>query len=94
VLTCASGMINRRSATKRTTPTIERIRSVAASPILEIGLGFVLRFLGFLSAFGVPLNSINMLVNTKLHTLDFRRRIDDSSRKRFFGFILFLSILL
>jgi hypothetical protein len=58
---------------------IERIcasvNSVVASPILEIVLGFVLRFLGFLGASRVPLNSINRLVNTKLHTRDFREEL-------------------
>jgi hypothetical protein len=39
--------------------------------ILEIGLRFVLRFLGFLGASRVLLNSINWLINTKLYTLDF-----------------------
>jgi hypothetical protein len=48
------------------------MNSVAISPILEIVLGFVLRFLGFLGASRVPLNSINRLVNIELHTEDFR----------------------
>ena len=47
------------------------VNNVATSPILEIGLGFVLRFLGFLGASRVPLNFINRLANTKLDTLDF-----------------------
>ena len=47
------------------------MNNVAAVSILEIGLGFVLRFLGFSGASRVFLNSINRLVNTKLHTLDF-----------------------
>jgi hypothetical protein len=68
VLARARGGNDHRSA-------IERIRalvnSVAAGLNLEIGLGFVLRFLGFLGASKVLLNSINRLVNTKLHTLDF-----------------------
>jgi hypothetical protein len=37
-------------------------------PIMEIALRFILRFLGFLSASRVLLNSINMLVNIKFHT--------------------------
>ena len=47
------------------------MNNVASSPILEIGLGFVLQFIRFLGASRVPLNSINKLVNTELHTLDF-----------------------
>jgi hypothetical protein len=34
------------------------VNSVVAGPILEIGLGFVLRFLGFLCTYRVLLNSI------------------------------------
>jgi hypothetical protein len=34
-------------------------------PIKEIALGFILRFLGFLGASRIPLNSINRLVNKK-----------------------------
>ena len=42
-----------------------------ASLILEIAFGFILRFLGFfLSAYRVPLVSINKPVNTEKHTQD------------------------
>jgi hypothetical protein len=41
---------------------------VAADPIIEVSLGFILRFLGFLGASRVPLNSINRPVNTENHT--------------------------
>jgi hypothetical protein len=75
VLTCPRGRIDCRSEIERTTPTIGRIRvllnSVVASPILKIGLGFILQFLRFLGASSVPLNFINRLVNTELDTLDF-----------------------
>jgi hypothetical protein len=75
VLACVKGRIHCKSAIKHTTPTIERIcapvNSVVAGPILEIGLGFVLQFLGFSSASRIPLNSINRLVNTELHILAF-----------------------
>ena len=67
--------IDRRSTIKRTTPTIERshalVNSIVAGPNLKIGLGFILLFLGFLGTSRVPLNSINRLVNTELHTRDF-----------------------
>jgi hypothetical protein len=60
-------MIDRRSAIERTTHVIERnralVNSVATGPILEIGLGFVLQFLGFLGTLRVPLNSINRLID-------------------------------
>ena len=63
------------NAIERTTPAIEHIcvlvNNVVADFILEIGLRFVLRFLGFLGASKVPLNFINRLINTKLHRLDF-----------------------
>jgi hypothetical protein len=48
---------------------------MATSPILEIGLGFVLQFLGFLGASRVPLNSINRPVNRKLNTRDFGKEL-------------------
>jgi hypothetical protein len=41
---------------------------MAAGPILEIGLGFVLQFLRFLGASRVSLNSINRLINKELDT--------------------------
>ena len=79
MLARASGRINRISAIEHTTPAIERSRApvnnVAASPNLEIGLGFVLQFLGFLGATRVPLNFINGLLNIELHTRDFIKEL-------------------
>ena len=46
-----------------------------AGPNLEIGLGLILRFLGFLGAFKVPLHCINRLVNTELDISDFREEL-------------------
>jgi hypothetical protein len=64
----ARARIDCRSAIKRTRPSIKcncvPVNSVVAGPNLEIGLGFILRFLGFLGASMVPLNYINRLVNT------------------------------
>jgi hypothetical protein len=81
---------------ERTTPTIECIRapvnSVVAGLILEIGLGFVLRFLGFLGASRVPLNSISRHVNREFDTRDFGEELT-ALQGSIFGFILFLSIL-
>jgi hypothetical protein len=58
--------------------------SVAADLVLERALRLSLRFLGFLEASRIPLNSINRLVNTEKHThTHSRRRIYGSSRKRF-----------
>ena len=75
MLAHARGRIDRKSAIKCATPTIERncvpVNSVAAGPNLEIGFGLVLQFLGFVGASRVPLNSINRLVNVELHTSDF-----------------------
>jgi hypothetical protein len=68
VLARAKGGIDRRSAIEC---ICALVNSVAAGLNLEIGLGFVLRFLWFLGASKVLVNSINRLVNTKLHTLDF-----------------------
>jgi hypothetical protein len=69
--------IYRKSAIKHTTPVIQcnraLVNSVATGLILEIGLGFVLRFLGILGAFRVFLNSINRLVNTELQRGFWRR---------------------
>jgi hypothetical protein len=68
LLARARGRIDRRSAIKHTTLEIDRIHalvnSVVVGPNLKIGLGFALRFLGFLGASRVPLNFINRLVNT------------------------------
>ena len=47
------------------------VNNVTAGHNLEIGLGFILQFLGFLGAFRVPLNYINRLVNAELGTQDF-----------------------
>jgi hypothetical protein len=41
---------------------------VSASLVLEIALKFILRILGFLGAFRVPLNFINRHINTHTHT--------------------------
>jgi hypothetical protein len=65
-------MINRKSAMEHSRAPMN---SVVAGPILEMGLGFVLQFLRFLSASRVPLNSINRLVNTELHTFDFGKEL-------------------
>jgi hypothetical protein len=74
-----SALTHARRRIKRTPPMIKRIRvlvnNVAAGPILEIGLRFVLQFLRFLSASRVLLNSIYRLVNTKLHTFDFGKEL-------------------
>ena len=74
-LTRARRRIDCRSAIERTTPAIKGIHApvniVAVSPILEIGLWFVLRFLGFLGASKIPLNSINRHVNREFDIWDF-----------------------
>jgi hypothetical protein len=49
------------------------VNSVVAGLIFKIGLGFVFRFLGFLSASRVPFNSINRLINIELETGFWRR---------------------
>jgi hypothetical protein len=76
-----------RRRSERTTLVIkcihEPVSSMAASPILEIGLGFVLRFLGFLGASRVPLNSINRLVNIELDTCDFGEELTALQRSIF-----------
>jgi hypothetical protein len=59
------------------------VNNVAAGPILEIGLGFVLRSPRFLVVSRVPLNSINRLVNIELHTLDFGGELEATSRRGF-----------
>ena len=59
------------------------VNNVAAGPISEIGLGFVLRSPRFLVVSRVPLNYINRLVNIKLHTLDFGEKLEATSRRGF-----------
>jgi hypothetical protein len=44
------------------------VNNKVAGPTLKIGLGFVLRFLGFLGASRVSLNSKNRPVNEELDT--------------------------
>ena len=53
------------------------MNSMIVGPILEIGLGFVLRFLRFLGTSRVPLNSINRPVNRELDTCDFGEELTD-----------------
>ena len=67
------------------------MNNVTASPNLEIGLGFILRFIGFLGASRILLNSINRLVNTELDTRDLGERNWRLLLGAVFGFFFSLS---